>query len=230
MLQQFEAAHSGQVRIDQQTGHAARMISFEEGFARRKILDNASICLKQLAESVSYVAIVVDNKDDLPNILGRFSWEPDWRQMPCGSRRRQKALDGLCQLLQPHRFVELDAVMTGNIAQRACRYVAGQDDHWDLTMKLGPQLLGNLKPIQPLWQIVIRKDEIRPDLASRDEIKRGDPVWRCSGVAALVLEQQIEETAHLGIIFDDQDDSSAWHRFRKRLIDFQWTIVHLCGV
>ena len=58
--------------------------------------------------------------------------------------------------------------MTGNIAQRACRYVTGQDDDRDLTMKLRAQLLDNLEPIQSLRQIVVRKDEIRPDLASRD--------------------------------------------------------------
>ena len=88
--------------------------------------------------------------------------------MPCGSRRREEALDGLGQLLQPHRLVELDAVLTRNIAQRACRYVAGQDDDRDPTMKLRAQLLDDLEPIQSLRQIVVRKDEIRPDLASRD--------------------------------------------------------------
>ena len=65
--------------------------------------------------------------------------------MPCGSRRRQKALDGLGQLVQPHRLVELDAVMTGNIAQRACRYVTGQDDDRDLddeVVRAASRLLG----------------------------------------------------------------------------------------
>ena len=101
--------------------------------------------------------------------------------MPCGSRRGQMALDGLGQLLQPHRLGELDAVMTGNITQRACRYVTGQDDDRDPTMKLRAQRLDNLEPIQTLRQIVVRKDEIRPDLrlARLDRVRRSRLVlWR----------------------------------------------------
>src|SRR6185312_8456032 len=177
MLQQFEATHSRQVRIDHQTGGVAWMISFEEGFARRKILNGASVRLEHRAESVAYMTVVVDNEDDLPEIVGRFSGESNWQRMPCGSRRGQKVLDGLCQLLQPHRLVELDAVMTGNIAQRACRYVTGQDDDRDPTMKLRAQLLDHLESIHTLRQIVVRKDEIRPDIASRHKIECGDPVW-----------------------------------------------------
>ena len=86
----------------------------------------------------------------------------------CGSRRREEALHGLGQLLQPHRLVELDAVMTRNIAQRACRYVTGQDDDGNLTMQLGAQLLDNLEPIQSSRQIVVREDEIRSDFPSDD--------------------------------------------------------------
>src|SRR6185312_13090990 len=137
--------------------------------------------------------------------------------MPGRSRRRKEALDGLGQLFQPYGLVEVDAIVTGNIAQRGCRYVAGQDDDRDPTMKLRAQLLNNLKSIQSLRQIVVRKDEIRPDLASRDEIKRSHPVWRRRGIAPLVLEQEIEEIAHPGIILDDQNSASALHRFGSRL-------------
>src|SRR6185437_7032012 len=49
-------------------------------------------------------------------------------------------------------------------------------------------------------QVVIREDKIRPDLASRDEIKRSHPVRRRRGIAPLVLEQEIEEIAHPGVI------------------------------
>jgi hypothetical protein len=77
MLQQFEAAHSRQVCIDYQAGFAARMIGFEEGLASRKILDGASVCVERLAEAVAYVTVVVNNKDDLPEIVGPFSGKPD---------------------------------------------------------------------------------------------------------------------------------------------------------
>src|SRR5665213_376848 len=149
--------------------------------------------------------------------------------MHCGSRRREEALHGLCQLFQAHRLVELDAVMTYDSAQRACRYVTRQDDDGDPTMKLRAQLLNNLEPIQSLRQIVIRKDEIRSELASRDKLERGDPVWSCGGVATLVLKQQIKETAHLGIILDDQDSACTLRRFGDRLIDFWLTVFHVCG-
>jgi len=125
------------VCIDQQAGLVAWMIGFEEGLAGREILDGASVRLEHLAEPLAYMAVVVDDEDDLPEIVGPFTGEmlDGWR-MPCGSRRGQKALDGLSKLLQPHRLVELDAVMTRNIAQRACRYITGQDDDRDPTMKL----------------------------------------------------------------------------------------------
>ncbi len=144
------------------------MIGFEEGLARRKTLDGASVCLEHLADSVAYMAVVIDNKDDLPGIVRRFSGAKGLWEMRCGSRRREEALDGLCQLFKPHRLVESDTVMTRNIEQRACRYVTGQDDDGDLTMKLRTQLRGNLEPIQSVRHTVVRKDEIRPDLSSRN--------------------------------------------------------------
>src|SRR5579883_222800 len=153
------------------------MIGVEEGLAGREILDGPSVRLQRLAELLAYMPIVVNNKDDLPEIAVPFSGEMlDWWGMPCGSRRQQKALDGLRQLLQPHRLVELDAVVTGNIAQRACRYVTGQDDNRDLTMKSRAQLVDNLEPIQTLRKIVVSKDEIRPHLASCNEIECGHPI------------------------------------------------------
>src|SRR6185437_2648106 len=149
--------------------------------------------------------------------------------MPGRSRRRKEALDGLGQLFQPYGLVEVNAVMTGNIAQRACRYVTGQDDDRDPTMKLGAQLLNNLKSIQTLRQIVVREDEIRPNLASRDEIKRSHPVWRRRGIAPLLLEQEIEELAYLRVVLDDQNSASALRRFGNRLIDVRVTVIHLYG-
>src|SRR6185312_8325819 len=157
MLQQFEAAHSRQVCVDQQTGLSAWMIGFEERLAGREILDGASVRLERLAESVAYMTIVIDNIDDRPEIVGRFA-EMDWWDMLGRSRRWKEALDGLGQLFQPYGLVEVDAVVTGNIAQRGCRYVAGQDNGRDPTMKLRAQLLNNLKSIQALRQIIVRKN------------------------------------------------------------------------
>ena len=48
-------------------------------------------------------------------------------------------------------------------------------------------------------------------------------------MAALVLEQEIEKLAHLGIILDDQNGACALHRFGNRLIDFWLTVFHLYG-
>src|SRR5665213_2030786 len=229
MLQQFEAAHSRQIRINHQTSLGAWMIGFEEGLAGRKILDGASVGLEHLAESVADMTIVVDNKDDLLEIVGRFSGEPNWRQMPCDPRRGQKALDGLGELLQPHGLVEVNAVVTRNIAQRACRYVASQDDGRDPTLKLRAQLLDNLESIQTFRQIVVCENEIRPDLAARDEIKRGDSVPRRRGMAALVLEQEIEQITYFGIVLDDQDGACALHHFGHRPFEVQLTFLHWYG-
>jgi hypothetical protein len=110
------------------------MIGFEERLAGREILDGASIRLERLAESVADMTVVVDNIDDLPEIVGRFA-ETDWWDMPGRSRRWKEALDGLGQLFQSYGLGEVDAIITSNIAQGACRYVAGQDDDRDPTIK-----------------------------------------------------------------------------------------------
>src|SRR5579872_1520830 len=185
------------------------MIGFEEGLAGGKILDDAAVRLERLADSVAYMIIVVDDKDDLPLIVALFSGVKGWWKIRYGARRWEEALDGLGQLLQPHRLVQLHAIVTRDIAQRACRYVAGQDNDGDATMKLRAQRLDNLEPIKTLRQIVVGKDEIRLDLVSRNEIERGDPVRRRRGMAALVLEQESEKVAHLGVILDDQDGACA---------------------
>ena len=36
-------------------------------------LDGASVSLEHLADPVAYMTVVIDNKDDLPTIVGRFS-------------------------------------------------------------------------------------------------------------------------------------------------------------
>ena len=63
-LQQFEPVHSGQVGIDHQACLAARTIGFEEFLAGRIILDDPAIFLEHAANSVAYVAVVVDDEDD----------------------------------------------------------------------------------------------------------------------------------------------------------------------
>ena len=111
--------------------------------------------------------------------------------------------------VQFHRLVELDTVLTRDIAQGAGRYITGQNDDRDLAMKLLPKLCSELKPVHAIGKIVVGKDEIRPDRPSRHQIQRCDAVGRCCRAMALVLEEDLEEFAHLRIILDDQDRASA---------------------
>ena len=97
--QQFEPVHSGQVGIDHEACLAARTIGFEECLAGRIILDDPAIFLEHAANSLAYVAVVIDDEDD-----GR----PGARRVAsagCGGphmrdrlRCWQEALDRLCQL------------------------------------------------------------------------------------------------------------------------------------
>src|SRR6185437_5507987 len=48
-------------------------------------------------------------------------------------------------------------------------------------------------------------------------------------MVALILEQEIEEIAHVGIILDDQHSACALHRFANRLIDFWLSAFYLYG-
>ena len=137
-----------------------------------------------------------------------------------GLRYREETLDDLRQLLQLHRLVELHTVLERDIAQGAGRYITGQNDDRDLTMKLLPQLRGDLKPVHAIRQIVVCKDEVRPDRPSRHQFQRRDAVRRRCRAMALVLEEELEELAHVGIVLDDQDRAgAAQHLQRSR---------HLC--
>ena len=48
-------------------------------------------------------------------------------------------------------------------------------------------------------------------------------------MVALILEQQIEEIAHVGIILNDHNSACALHRFSNRLIDFWLSAFYRCG-
>ena len=63
-LEQFEPVHAGQIGIDQQAAFAAGTIGFEKGFAGRIGFDEAAGFLEHGANSVAYVAVVVDDEDD----------------------------------------------------------------------------------------------------------------------------------------------------------------------
>ena len=63
-LQQFQAGHSRQVGIDQETSFSARTIGFEEALAGREILDSPPVGLEQAANSLAHVAIVIDHEND----------------------------------------------------------------------------------------------------------------------------------------------------------------------
>ena len=76
-------------------------------------------------------------------------------------------------------------------------------------MKLLPQLRGDLQPVHAVWQIVVRKDEVRSDRPSRHQFQRRDAVGRRRRAMALVLEEELEEFAHFGIVLDDQDRAGA---------------------
>ena len=57
--------------------------------------------------------------------------------------------------------------MAGDIAERAGRYVAGQNDDRDLAMKSIAKLRGDLKSVHAIWQVVVRENEVGPDRPSR---------------------------------------------------------------
>ena len=85
-------------------------------------------------------------------------------------------------------------------------------------MKFLPQLRGELKPVHAIRQIVVGKDEVGPDRPSRHQFQRCDAIRRCRRAMALVLEEELEEFAHLRIVLDDQDRASAASAFSYPVI------------
>ena len=122
------------------------------------------------------------------------------------------------QILQLHWLVELHTVMASDIAQGVGRDITGQNDDRDLAMKFFPQLRDDLEPVHTVWQIVVCEDEVRSDRPARDQFQRCDTVRRCYRAMALVLEDEREEFAHVGIVLDDQDRASAANAFNYLVI------------
>src|ERR1700730_5975571 len=85
-------------------------------------------------------------------------------------------------------------------------------------MKLFPQLRGDLEPVHTVWQIVVRKDEIRSGCPPRDQFQRSNAVRRRRRAMALVLEEEFEKFAHLRIVLDDQDHATAVNTFNYPVI------------
>ena len=210
-LQQFEPAHSGQIGIDQQAGLAARAIGFEEGLAGRIVLDGPAVRPRARARIASRMWLSSSTTKMIGRAPACSTASAAMRRAARASRLRRGSRRWMAcsQLLQLHRLVELHAVLTRDIAQGVGRYVAGQDDDRDLAMQLFPQLRGDLEPVHAVRQIVVGQDEIGPDRPSRHQFQRRDPVRRRRRAMALVLEQELEQFAHLGIVLDDQDRAGA---------------------
>ena len=226
-LQQFEPVHSGQVGIDQQACFAARTIGFEECLAGR---DNP-----RRSGHLPRARARIASRTWLSSSTTKMTGGPELpaASAGCGARgcvaalrRWQETLDDLRQLLQLHRLVELHTVLQRDIAQGAGRDVTGQNDDRDLAMKLLPQLRGDLQPVHAVRQIVVRKDEVRPDRPSRHQFQRRDAVRRRCRAMAFVLEDQLEEFAHFGIVLDDQDRAGAANAFDDPVIYARADGVH----
>ena len=124
-----------------------------------------------------------------------------------GRRLRQEFLDRLRQLSQLDGFVELNAVVKGDVAQGLGRNVAGENDEGNLATELLPQFLTNLDSVHAVGQIVIGEDEIRSDRPADRQLQSGGTVDGRRGVIALFLQEELEVLAHFRIILDDQDRS-----------------------
>ena len=76
-------------------------------------------------------------------------------------------------------------------------------------MQRFPQLRGDLQPVHPVWQIVVRKNEVGPERPACHQFQRRDAVRRRRRAMALFLENELEEVANLGIVLDHQDRAGA---------------------
>ena len=84
--QQFEPAHSRQVRVDQQACSGSGAIVFEECLAGCIVCDGPAILLQQAAKSLPHIAVVVDDKDERRiRRAGRFKLRSTRPAIPAGA-------------------------------------------------------------------------------------------------------------------------------------------------
>ena len=125
-LEQFKAAHSWQIGVDQQTYLAARTVGSEIFHKQRKPGRCAPIALQHVANALADVRCRhLDHENDRRRGIARRLFPTRRALVWRGQRRCEQPLDDLRQFLQLHRLVELHTVLKRDGAQSAARYVPG---------------------------------------------------------------------------------------------------------
>src|SRR5271157_1722123 len=124
-------------------------------------------------------------------------------------RLRQDFLDRLRQLSQLDGFVELNAVVQGDVAQGLGRNIAGENDKRNIAIELLPQFLRYLNSVHVVWQIVVGKDKIRWRRSLSQQFQSGGAIDGRRDTIALFVQEQLEVLAHFRVVLNDQDRSGA---------------------
>ena len=133
--QQRQAIHSGKIGIDHQAGLPPGPKGRQKCLARRKILYLSAVVFQHGADRLADTVIVINDEDHRRTRTARHFGRTRRPRLNRRMRQRQQALDGSGQLFQLHRLAELHAALKRDAAQRAGRYIAGQDDRRDRAMQ-----------------------------------------------------------------------------------------------
>ena len=207
LLEQFEPAHSRQIGVDQQAGGFAGIKGFEKGLAACIGLDDAAVVFEHRAYRLANEVVVVDDDDRGSARSARAFMSVMRRQDQRLGRLRQELLDRARQIVQFDGFVEMNAIVKGDIAQGVGRNVAGENDEWNSPIELLPQFLGDLNPVHAVWQIVVGEDQIGPHRPARHRFQSSGAVDGRRRLIALIVQEQLEVLAHFRVVLNDQDRS-----------------------
>ena len=72
-------------------------------------------------------------------------------------------------------------------------------------MECFSDLRGHEKPVHAIRQIVIRKDEVGAEMATRKQLPGLRPIGRRRRPMAFLRQHQLEEFAQFSVILNDQD-------------------------
>src|SRR6185437_4964182 len=104
----------------------------EKRLAGFVVFDGSAVFLEYGADRLAYGTVVVDDEDNRLPLPVRCCCGTRRARGRRGNRCREETLDGLRELLQLHRLVELRAVAARDVAQRAGRCIAGQNNDGNL--------------------------------------------------------------------------------------------------
>ena len=204
MPQQVQSAHARQIGVQQEAIARRGLKGSQERLAAVEGFDAMSRVLEHGAKGAAHQGVVIDDIDRPRRVAWGSLAKPGVDRRRGGGSSRQQLVQRLRQLVQLHRFAEVDASVQRDVPRGLARDVARQDDRGELAVQPRPESRGKRHAVHAVGQVVVRENEGGPIVSRIDQPKRRAAVDGGGHVIAFVAQEKPEQVAHFGVILDDE--------------------------